>query len=127
MQKRFYQGIGLLAILLALSVFVTWGMNRLHTPAEQQLQEASRLALQGDTQQALSLARQAHAHWEDTRTLTAAVADHSPMDDVDVLFSEMEVYAAAEEIPHFAACCLQLSDLLRSMYEAHSFTWWNVL
>lgn len=127
MGKRFYQGVGLLVVLLALSVLVTWGMRRIHEPTGAQLLEASQLALQGDTQQAIGLARQAHSQWKNTRMLTAAVADHSPMDDVDMLFREMEVYAAAGEIPHFAACCAQLSSLVRSMYEAHSPTWWNVV
>ena len=50
-----------------------------------------------------------------------------PMDDVDTLFAEMQVYAQAEEIPHFAACCGQLSRLVLAMAQAHSPTWWNFL
>ena len=127
MEKRFYQGVSLLLILLGLSIFVTWGIRKIHEPAQMQLLEASELALEEEPEQAISLARLAHSRWERTRTLTAAVADHAPMDDIDALFAEMEVYAQAEELPHFSACCLQLSKLLRSMYEAHSFTWWNVV
>ncbi len=127
MEKRFYQGVSLLLVLLGLCVLVTWGTQKIHEPAQMQLLEASQLALEEDSDQAIRLARQAHSRWEKTRTLTAAVADHSPMDDIDSLFAEMEVYAQAEELPHFSACCLQLSKLLQSMYEAHSFTWWNVV
>lgn len=127
MEKRFYLGIGLLALLLVISVLACFGMKAIHQPAEQALAQAAELALAGDMEQAVKLAQQSRSRWEHYRSCTASVADHSPMDDTENLFAEMEVYAAAGESAHFAACCLQLSNMAKAMYDAHSFTLWNLL
>ena len=127
MEKRFYLGLGVLLLLLAVSVAAWLGMQAIHQPEEQFLARASDLALAGDMEQAVPLAEAARSRWERYRCVTASVADHSPMDDTENLFAEMAVYAAAGEDAHFAACCLQLSNMAKAMYDAHSFTLWNLL
>jgi hypothetical protein len=49
------------------------------------------------------------------------------MDDTERLFREMLVYAQAGEATHFAACCEQLSAMLRAIYETHAFSLKNIL
>ncbi len=127
MQRRFYLGLGLLILLLVLCLAATIAMEAVHSPIEAELLRASRLALEGDMEQAVPIAKKAHEKWASARCFTASIADHSPMDDAENLFAEMEVYAEAGESAHFAACCRQLGNMARAMYEAHSLTLWNLL
>ena len=127
MERRFWLGAGILAVILAAGIWTTAAMARLHEPVADTLDQAARAAVDGDMEMGVTLARQARSTWEGARCGTASAADHSPMDEIDSLFAEMEIYAQAEEEVHFAACCAQLSALTRSMSDAHSFTWWNLL
>lgn len=127
MEKRFWIGIALLVFLLAIGFLTAWGMERLHTSGETMLEQAQALALEGDMAQAVQLSRQAEKVWQDSWHITASTADHEPMDDVDRLFSELQVYAHEEDVTHFAATCAQLSVLVRAMYSAHSLTIWNLM
>ena len=96
-------------------------------PYRQVLEQAAEQSLEGDLDGATALAMAAKARWERQHQGTATVADHNPMDDVDRLFAQMEVYAKAQEAPHFAACCVELAQLLQATADAHRFSWWNVL
>ncbi len=125
--KRLWLGIALLAIFLSLGLWVTKAMNNAHDPIAALLEEASEAALSGDLSKGISLGSEAKKQWESHRKATASVADHTPLEEIDRLFAEMEVYGQEEELPHFAACCKQLSTLVRSMGEAHSLTWWSLL
>ena len=127
MGREFWVGIALLAVLLLLTGGMSFAMNTIHQPAQEQLIQAAELALAGDLPQAAELARQAGTRWERFRKMISAVADHSPMDEIDRLFAEAEVMAAAEEIDQFAACCGQLRVLVEGMADAHSAAWWNLL
>ena len=102
-------------------------MNDAHSPTEKMLMQAAEKTLNGDFQNAVPLAMAAKSRWERQRKGTATVADHSPMEDVDMLFAEMEIYARTEEEPHFAACCAELAKRVQAMADAHAFSWWNVL
>ncbi len=46
---------------------------------------------------------QAREAWGRSRHLGACFADHTPMEEIDALFAEVEVYAAAREETDFAA------------------------
>lgn len=127
MERRFILGLGILILVLAFAVGVAFGMKAIHAPGEAALEKAAQLALSGNMEQALSLARQAYDRWQQYRSVTAAFADHTPMDDTQRLFHQMLVYAEAEEAPHFAACCSELSAMLRAIYETHTFSVKNIL
>lgn len=124
---RFWLGVGLLLLFLVFGIWTARSMANIHEPMGQMLAEASQRALDGDIQSGTALARQAKASWEKHRSGIASVADHTPMDEIESLFAEMEVYAEARETVHFAACCAQLSRMVQSMSEAHTFSWWNFL
>ena len=127
MERRFVVGLVILLLVLALAVGTAVGMKAIHAPGEAALTEAARLALDGQMEQAIPLARQAYSRWQKYRGITAAFSDHTPMDDTERLFREMTVYAQAGEAPHFAACCTELSAMLKAMYETHSFSLRNLL
>ena len=127
MGRRFWLGVGILILFLALGLAVTWGMEAIHAPAEQALAQAAQKALAGQMEEAVILARQAQTRWDTYHTVVASMADHTPMDDVDKLFAEMEIYAQSGEAEHFAVCCAQLKRLVRSMSDVHALSWWNFL
>ena len=127
MERRFILGITILVLVLALTIGTAFGMKAIHAPGEAILTEAAKLTLAGEFRQAVPLAEQAYQRWQKYRSITAAFADHNPMDDTERLFREMLVYAETGEAPHFAACCTQLSAMLRAMYETHGFSLKNIL
>lgn len=127
MGKRFYLGLTLLMLFCLLGLGASWSMHAIHKPAAAALKNAAQLALDGDLSQAEKLAENARSRWSAYWQFTAAIADHSPMDDIDQLFSEMQVYAQDGDSAHFAACCAQLSTLVEGMAAAHCTQWWNFL
>lgn len=127
MERRFILGLSILLLVLAFAIGTAIGMKAIHAPGEAELTQAAQLALAGDMEKAIPLAHTAYSRWQKYRGVTSAFADHSPMDDTERLFREMLVYAEAGEEPHFAACCEQLSAMLRAMYETHAFSLKNIL
>ena len=125
--KRLYIGISVLTILFALGLFISVSINRMYTPIVDLLEDAAEAALREDLPTAKESAEKARKLWEKHKNATATVADHTPMEDIDHLFAEMDIYARAEEFPHLAACCAQLSAMVRNMGEAHRLNLWNLL
>lgn len=124
---RGWLGVGILALFLALGFVTAEAMDNAHMPTQALLQQAAEKALNGDFAEATELGAQAKSRWDRHWNGTATVGDHSPMDEVDALFAEMEVYAQAEEKPHFAAVCKELSQRIQAFADAHRFRWWNIL
>lgn len=127
MEKRFYFGIGLLTIFLILGLVTSWVMDAVSNPISQQLSQASQEALTGDLTLGISLARQAQTDWEKAWHGIAATADHSPMDEIDSLFSQMDYHAQRRDRKDFGAYCARLSELVGAVADAHRLSWWNLL
>ena len=125
--RRVYFGAGMLVILLGLGILICWGMNRLQLPLTEKLEKAAEEALEGSFSQAVILGEDAKRSWEQQWNLTASLADHAPMDEIDGLFSQLAAYGKQEEATHYAACCRELASLIRAVAEAHELSWWNLL
>ncbi len=125
--RRVILGAALLVALLVLGIFVAWTMNRMQLPLAQTLENAADAALYGEFSQAVALGNQAKKAWKDRWGVTASLADHVPMDEIDGLFAQLEAYAQEEEKTHYAACCWELASLIQAVAEAHSASWWNLL
>ena len=124
---RGWLGAGILAMFLVLGLVLSGVTDRAHLPTGKLLEQAAEKALADDLEGAVILGAEAKNRWKRQWFLTAAIADHSPMDEVDSLFAEMEIYARTGEAPHFAACCKELSQRLEAIADAHRFSWWNIL
>ena len=124
---RFWLGVGLLVALLTLSVWTASSMEDLHGPISQTLELAAEQSLSGDLEGGVLLARKAKARWDGNWRRTAAVSDHTPMDEIDGLFAQMESYAAAGRAVEFSAHCARLAERIEAVGDAHKFTWWNLL
>lgn len=124
---RGWFGLAILVAFLLLGFLTAGVMDKAHIPTEQLLAQAAEKTLAGDFDGAVALGMEAKSRWNKHWNGTATVADHAPMDDVDALFAEMEIYAATEEKPHFAAVCRELSQRIQAVSTAHRFSWWNIL
>lgn len=125
--KRLWLGIVLLAALLAASLGVQAVMERTHDPIAKELDQAADAALAGDWAEADRLYQRSRDAWQRHRKVTASLADHSPMDELDMLFGELRVFAREREAVHFAATCRAASRMAKAIAQAHSITWGDFL
>ena len=125
--KRCWFGLGLLVVLLGASIWVTWHMDHAHAPIASAVEQAAQRALGGDWGNAAALAETARAGWEEGWNISATFADHEPMEEINGLFAQLEIYAQAKDSLGFAAVCAQLQESLKAMGDAHGFVWWNLL
>lgn len=125
--KRSWIGLFLLLVLLAGSICVTCAMGQCHEAIARDLSSAAEEAIHGDWGQGKALLLRAREAWGSTRRFAACFADHTPMEEIDALFAQVEVYAEAREEPDFAAGCAALARKMEAMGQAHGITWWNLL
>ena len=125
--KRFWLGVMILAGLLALGIGVTVAVNRFCDPISGELSQASDAVLQDQWAAAEQAARRARSRWERHRALHAAVGNHEPMEEIDSLFEQLEIYSRQRDGLRFAECCAQLASLITTLGEAQGVYWWNVL
>lgn len=125
--KHFWLGVGILAALLALGLWTQTGMDRVHLETAHSLQQASEESLQGDPSRGRALANAARERWQAHWEQTAALVDHRLMDEIDGLFSQLQVYSRTDQTGRFAALCAQLASLLEVVAEENRLTWWNLL
>ncbi len=127
MGARFWLGWLLLAGILGLSLLSHTVLQRMHSQIAGELSQAAALILAGDRESGVELAQKAKQEWEKNWKLTASGIDQNPMDNIDGIFSQLEIYQKEGTPAEFAACCQQLSSLVQSVAEAHKPSWWNIL
>ena len=127
MERRFWYGVGILVLFLVLGFLVAWGMETMHRPVTASLEQAAGAAMEGDLKKGAQLAQTAKEIWQQRRDLTAAVADHGPMEEIDGLFAQAEIYAQTGKETEFAAYCTRIARLVEAVGEAHSLNWQNLL
>lgn len=120
-------GFVLLALLLTAGLLSAWLLDRQQQEIGKTLEDSLWLALSGQWENARNTADSAREIWEDRWQLWAVFADHSPMEEIDSLFSELTVYGAAGERTDFARTCAILARKMEAMGAAHRLRWWNVL
>lgn len=125
--KRCYFGVGLLTVLLLISLGASWMTERFHSPVSREIRAAADYALAEDWDQVIRCTQQARSRWEQYREQTASLADHEPMEEIDRLFGELEIWQQAQDARHCATVCARLSEAVDAMTDAHALTWWNVL
>ena len=127
MGRRFWGGVAVLAVLLALGLWVAKSMETTHKAVARHLEQAAREALAGDTKQGQQVLQKAQKLWRQRRFLTAAVADHGPMEEIDSILAQLESLAEAGDRASFAAWCSRAARLVEAIGEAHKLTWQNLL
>lgn len=125
--KRLWIGVGFLAAILIIGIFITLAFSRLHIPISDALNQASEAAIAEDWEKATALTESARADWEKFRGFTAAVADHEPLEEIDAMFAQLTVLAQQQETAEFAALSAQLARQAQAMADSQSISWWNVV
>lgn len=120
---RFRIGAALLAILLAVGLFAQNRMMAVHMPIADAIEAAADAALSGSWEEAEAYTRSAQAQWSDARLLTAALADHQPLEDIECLLAQLPVYAASDQPDSFAAACRDAARKIRAVADAHHLRW----
>jgi len=125
--KRLWFGVGLLAFLLAASLFLGDALADLTQPAEADLDRAAVAALEENWPLASALYLRAQQHWEDNRGMTATLIHHDPIGQIDAAFASLPGYAATKDTVGFCTACGALAQQLRSLPQPHGPHWWNIL
>ena len=125
--KRLRFGVGLLAFLLAVSLWLGNTLEDLTQPAEADLDKAAVAALEENWPLASALYLRAQQQWDSGRNLAAALARHDPIEQIDASFAALPAYAACQDAAGFCAACGALAQQLRSLPQAHGPNWWNLL
>lgn len=125
--KRLWIGVGFLIFMLAVGILITVLFSRIHDPLSRDLREASQMAAAQDWEKATALTRKARADWEQYQHFIAAVADHEPLEEMEYLLDQLDVYAREREVTHFCATCIQLARLADAMLDSQQISWWNLL
>lgn len=125
--KHLWIGATLLVCLLVAGGFSSYGVQQAQNPLTSQLKQAAEAGLREDWEQAEAFFVSAQTRWEKYRRFLAAFVDHKPMEEIDSLFGELEIYQKAKDPTHFAGVCSRLSQLAQAIRDAHRLSWWNLL
>lgn len=124
---RLWIGVGILILLFAMGVGFLWGSQTFFRCFQQNMEEASMLALNNQWSEALEKANQSRTAWNQQRRFWSAFTDHEPIEEVQNLFSQLDVYEKARLEVDFATVCNHLAHLAEAIDEAHNLKWWTLL
>ncbi len=124
--KRLWIGVILLLVFLAAGIVTTLSFHNIHTPMTQSLDQAADQAIAGQWESALGSAANARQRWEKYRNFGAMVADHEPLEEMDALFSQLDVYKQMNWQGEFAALCRQLARMTEALEESQALSWWTL-
>ena len=125
--NRLWIGVGILVVMLAMAIGLLWGSRVFFEELSQDLEQAGELALAGNWQAAGEKAAKSRAQWDKYQHLWSAFTDHEPMEQMQELFSWLEVYQQKQLEVDYATVCNSLVRLAEAIDESHSLKWWSVL
>ena len=125
--KRGWIGAALLGILLIVSSVSAWDMVTRQRPLEEAMDQAAQYVLEDNWEAASGLVQQANHRWREYWRRNAAFSDHSPMEEIDSLFAQLEVLEKQEDSVSYALICAQLSRAFSALADGHIPNWWNLL
>lgn len=125
--KRLWIGIGFLAVTFAIGCCLCLGFRTMHQPISEDLSAASQAALDGDWDSAADLTTRAADRWNRVQHLSAAATDHEIMEEINALFSQLQVLLRQRATTGYAQMCAQLTSLTEEMSNSQSINWWRIL
>ncbi len=127
MTLREVTGFVLLGVLLLTGLLGAWYLSRQQEALADRLEDSAWLALSGQWTNAREAAVSAQENWQRNWKLRAALTDHGPMEEIDVLFEELKIYGAAGEKTEFARTCSAIARRMNTLGGLQCLHWWNVL
>ena len=125
--KRIWIGVVLLGVLLLGGMGTGEFMEQAHIPVARDVQQAGELVLRGQWELAHALVNRGKERWEEKWPVTAAIADHEPMDEIDALFAQLETYEKTRDPAAYSAICAHLGSLLEALSQGYRCKWWNLM
>lgn len=125
--NKLYVGIILLLLLLGLGIGLLWGSVVFFGDFSREMERSGEAALTENWTLAMETAEKCRKNWERYRCFWAAFTDHAPIEQVQALFSQLEVYEKRHLTTEFAACCRALAQEAEAIRESHSLAWWSIL
>lgn len=125
--KRIWFGVGLLVALLVLGILSSNFMERTHLTQAEDLNRAAELAASGNWPAAVDSYSAAKEAWDRKQFLIAALCKHEPIDQIEGLFAQLEVSAAARNSESFSSTCVYLARQLEALGKSHSLSLENLL
>lgn len=125
--KRIWIGVVLLGVILIVGLGIGEFMERTHIPVARDVRQAGELVLRGEWQLAQALVKRGQDRWEEKWPVTAAIADHEPMDEIDAFFAQLKTYEKTHDAVAYSALCSHLGSLLEAISQGHRCNWWNLM
>lgn len=125
--KRCWFGLGMLLVLLAVSLGVTWCMDAIHRPIAADLNQAAECAELGDWHNAEVFSRRAESEWDKWEHFRDCFADHTPTEEISAELAAMSESRQEREEAVFAASCARAAKMVQAVGDAHALCWWNLL
>ena len=125
--RRMWIGVGLLALVLIGGIWASEWMGNVHEDMARELDRAAEFAMADRWEEAAQQLAHAEEKWQKKRPVTAAFADHEPLEEIDGLFAQLKIFAAGEKRTDFSAACAYLARQLEALGDNHSFTLYNLL
>ncbi len=125
--KRSLIGAALLLLLLVGAIVSGKVITRHNERVAKLLDTAAEQAMADDLPEAMETMYLARQDWQRLWNLSASFADHDPLEQIDGGFSQLQIYGDAGENVSFAAVCVQLSQQIQALGDAHGAQWWNIL
>ena len=125
--KRSWIGLFLLILLFAGSLLASHVMVTVHTDSAENLEQAAQFAMEGNWPAAAFLTAQAQSSWKRYDFLRAALANHSPSEEIDAHFAVLSIYGSAKDSVNFAALSRQIANKIHAIGDAHSLKFHNLL
>ena len=124
---RGWIGLALLLALMVGSLVSVYWLQEEQQVMGTRMEQAAGYALESRQEDAQALAGQVKRQWERNWNRVAAFADHGPMEEIDGLFAQLDVYARTGDDVAWAAICAELSQELQALGDAAVPHWWNLL
>ena len=125
--NRLWIGVGLLAVLLAMGVGMLLVSLNFNEGFSESLEQAGQFAMSGNWTAAEKQLAVGKEKWQIYRRFWASSTDHEPVEEVQNLFSQLELFQARRLEVEFASACRALVNLAEAIDESHSLRWWSVL
>lgn len=125
--KRLWIGVGILGVLLAAGVTVLCIGHHFYEDISKDLETAGESAMAENWEEANKRAEAARDIWNRYRRLWASFSDHEPVEKMETLFSQLEIYRKRQLEVSFAETCTEISHLAQAIEESHNLRWWSIL
>lgn len=125
--NRMWIGIVILLVILGLGVGLLGGSVAFFGEISQKVEEAGEYALAGNWSLAAEKAEICRQKWEQYHNFWASFTDHAPIEQIRLLFAQLELYEKQQLTVEFSVCCRSISQEAEAIQESHGIAWWSIL